>query len=99
MPCSRRVSRSPSACSTCCSPSPGIVLISPLLLALAVLVRLKLGRPVLFTPDAPWLSRANRFEMIKFRTMTDGRDASGELLPDEQRLTRLGRILRSYQPG
>ena len=62
---------------------------------LAVLVRLKLGRPVLFTQVRPGY-RGKPFPMIKFRSMTDGRDASGELLPDEQRLTRLGRFMRSY---
>ena len=74
---------------------PGIVLISPLLATLAVLVRLKLGRPVLFTQTRPGY-REKPFEIIKFRSMTDGRDASGALLPDEQRLTRLGHFMRSY---
>jgi sugar transferase EpsL len=74
---------------------PGVLLISPLLILLAVLVRLKLGRPVLFTQVRPGY-REKPFAMIKFRSMTGGRDAEGALLPDEQRLTGLGRIMRSY---
>jgi sugar transferase EpsL len=74
---------------------PGVILISPLLLLLAVLVRLKLGHPVLFTQVRPGYQETP-FPMIKFRSMTDERDASGELLPDEQRLTGLGQFMRSY---
>jgi sugar transferase EpsL len=74
---------------------PGVVLVSPLLILLAVLVRLKLGHPVLFTQTRPGY-REKPFAMIKFRSMTDRRDASGALLPDEQRLTGLGRFMRSY---
>jgi sugar transferase EpsL len=74
---------------------PGVVLISPLLILLAVLVRLKLGRPVLFTQTRPGY-REKPLAMIKFRSMTDRRDASGALLPDEQRLTGLGLFMRSY---
>ena len=74
---------------------PGVVLISPVLILLAVLVRLKLGRPVLFTQVRPGY-REKPFPMIKFRSMTDRRDPSGALLPDEQRLTGLGRFMRSY---
>jgi lipopolysaccharide/colanic/teichoic acid biosynthesis glycosyltransferase len=67
---------------------------SPLLLVFAILVRLKLGSPVLFVQERPGL-RAKPFRMVKFRTMTDDRDAAGELLPDEQRLTSFGKFLRS----
>jgi len=67
---------------------------SPLLLIVAILVRLKLGSPVLFVQERPGL-RAKRFRMVKFRTMTDERDAGGELLPDEQRLNQFGRFLRA----
>ena len=67
---------------------------SPLLLVVAILVRLKLGSPVLFVQDRPGL-RAKPFRMVKFRTMTDARGPDGELLPDEQRLTAFGRFLRS----
>ncbi len=74
---------------------PGLVLISPILLLLAILVRWKLGHPVLFTQVRPGY-RGKPFPMIKFRSMTDRRDPAGELLPDEQRLTNLGRFMRSY---
>ena len=67
---------------------------SPLLLVVAILVRLKLGSPVLFIQERPGL-RARPFRMVKFRTMTDARGPDGELLPDEQRLTSFGRFLRA----
>jgi lipopolysaccharide/colanic/teichoic acid biosynthesis glycosyltransferase len=67
---------------------------APLLLVVAILVRLKLGSPVLFIQERPGL-RARPFRMVKFRTMTDARDSNGELLPDEQRLTSFGRFLRA----
>lgn len=60
----------------------------------AVLVRVKLGRPVLFTQDRPGKDE-KIFKLYKFRTMTDARDENGELLPDDKRLTRFGRLLRS----
>jgi lipopolysaccharide/colanic/teichoic acid biosynthesis glycosyltransferase len=66
----------------------------PLLLVVAILVRLRLGSPVLFVQDRPGL-RAKPFRMVKFRTMTDARGPDGELLPDEQRLTAFGRFLRA----
>ena len=67
---------------------------APLLLVVAILVRLKLGSPVLFVQERPGL-RARPFRMVKFRTMTDARGPDGELLPDEQRLTPFGKFLRS----
>jgi len=67
---------------------------SPLLLVVAILVRLKLGSPVLFVQERPG-QRAKPFRMVKFRTMTDERGSDGELLPDEQRLTSFGKFLRS----
>jgi len=67
---------------------------APLLLVVAILVRLKLGSPVLFIQERPGL-RARPFRMVKFRTMTDERGPDGELLPDEQRLTPFGKFLRS----
>jgi lipopolysaccharide/colanic/teichoic acid biosynthesis glycosyltransferase len=67
---------------------------APLLLVVAILVRLKLGSPVLFVQERPGL-RARPFRMVKFRTMTDARGPNGELLPDEQRLTPFGRFLRT----
>lgn len=67
---------------------------APLILALSVLVRLRLGSPVLFRQIRPGL-HGRPFEMVKFRTMTDARDTTGALLPDAERLTPFGRFLRS----
>lgn len=61
---------------------------------IAILVRVKLGSPVLFTQDRPGKDE-KIFKLYKFRTMTDSRDENGELLPDDERLTRFGRLLRS----
>jgi lipopolysaccharide/colanic/teichoic acid biosynthesis glycosyltransferase len=73
---------------------PLLALLSPLLLLLALLVRLVHGSPVLFRQQRPgYLGKP--FYIYKFRTMTDRREASGSLLPDAQRLTRLGRFLRA----
>jgi sugar transferase EpsL len=72
----------------------GMVLISPILLLLAVWVRIAHGSPVLFKQRRPGY-RGRPFTVYKFRTMTDARDAQGNLLPDAERLTRLGRFLRS----
>lgn len=71
----------------------GLVVLSPLLVVLAVLVRLRLGSPVLFRQVRPGL-HGQPFELLKFRTMTDDRDGRGELLPDAQRLTTFGAWLR-----
>jgi len=76
------------------SSAAGLIVISPLLVVLAVLVRLKLGSPILFRQQRPGLG-GKAFVIYKFRTMTDQRDASGNLLPDEQRLPAFGRFLRS----
>ena len=71
-----------------------VILLSPVLVILCILVRVKLGSPVLFRQERP--GRYGKiFTLCKFRTMTQKRDASGELLPDEERLTRFGRLLRS----
>ena len=71
-----------------------VVLLSPVLLVTAVLVRVKLGSPVLFRKERP--GRYGRiFRLIKFRTMTDARSADGTLLPDADRLTPFGRKLRA----
>src|SRR5947209_4597092 len=67
-----------------------LVVLCPVLLCVALLVRYKLGAPVLFRQRRPGLHR-QPFTLLKFRTMLDGRDAQGNLLPDEQRLTRFGR--------
>lgn len=74
---------------------PGFVLISPLLGLIAFLVRIRLGAPVLFRQVRPGL-RGSPFTLYKFRTMADLRGADGRPLPDEQRLTALGRFLRSF---
>ncbi len=73
---------------------PGMLLVAPLLLLLLLLVRLKLGKPVFFRQARPGLD-GKIFNIIKFRTMTDKCDAQGTLLPDAQRLTRLGRLMRA----
>ena len=76
-----------------------IVCFSPLYIGVAALVKLKLGSPVLFTQDRPGLigkdGKETIFKMYKFRTMTDERDEEGNLLPDEVRLTKFGKWLRS----
>lgn len=71
-----------------------LVVLSPILLITAILVRIKLGSPVLFKQQRPGLNR-KIFKLYKFRTMTDQRDENGELLPDEVRLTKFGELLRS----
>jgi len=71
-----------------------LLFLLPILLTVALLVRLFLGKPVLFRQDRPGFN-AKSFTLFKFRTMTDGRDVKGELLPDAQRLTALGRFLRN----
>jgi len=71
-----------------------LVLLLPLLLIVALLVRFKLGSPILFKQARPGLN-GRVFEMRKFRSMTDEKDDKGELLPDEVRLTSFGRFLRS----
>lgn len=70
-----------------------LLLLAPVLVALVFLVRVFLGTPVLFRQTRPG-HRGVPFRMLKFRTMTDARDACGALLPDDRRLTRLGRWLR-----
>lgn len=72
----------------------GIIVLSPILLVLWILVRVKLGSPVLFHQERPGRNE-KIFKLYKFRSMTDERDAQGNLLPDEVRLTKFGRILRS----
>jgi lipopolysaccharide/colanic/teichoic acid biosynthesis glycosyltransferase len=74
---------------------PGGLLISPIIGLLALLVRWRLGAPVLFTQERPGL-RGEGFRLFKFRTMIDARDSQGRFLPDELRLTALGRLLRSF---
>lgn len=70
------------------------IVLSPIMLVIAVLVRIKIGSPVLFAQERPGL-HGEIFKLYKFRTMTNERDEKGELLPDEQRLTPFGKLLRS----
>lgn len=72
----------------------GLLLLSPVFIITAAFVRIKLGSPVIFKQERPGLDE-KIFKMYKFRTMTDKRDENGKLLPDEQRLTRFGKLLRS----
>ena len=71
----------------------GIVLLLPVMAVLGLLIRLTIGRPVLFRQQRTGL-HGRPFTLLKFRTMTDARDAQGNLLTDGERLTRLGRFLR-----
>ena len=72
-----------------------LLLLSPFLLVLALIIRIRLGAPVLFRQQRPGKD-GKPFELVKFRTMSDARDPEGNLLPDEQRLTPLGRRLRRF---
>lgn len=71
-----------------------IIFLSPVMLITALLVRIKLGSPIIFKQERPGKNE-KIFSMYKFRTMTDERDEEGNLLPDEIRLTRFGKLLRS----
>ena len=71
-----------------------LAILSPVLGVVAIIVRAQLGAPVLFCQTRPGL-QGKPFSILKFRTMTNARDAQGNLLPDGQRLTRFGRFLRS----
>lgn len=86
------------AIDVACSAS-AIIVLSPLYLGIAILVKHKLGSPVLFTQERPGIvgedGKEKIFKMYKFRTMTDERDESGELLPDEKRITKFGAWLRN----
>ena len=72
----------------------GIVVLSPVLIVLAALVRIKLGSPVLFRQERPGRDE-KMFTLCKFRTMTDKKDGEGKLLPDSARLTKFGKLLRA----
>ena len=72
---------------------PATLLLSPAMAAIAILVRAKLGRPVLFRQQRPGL-HGQPFSILKFRTMTNSRDTAGNLLPDGERLMPLGEFLR-----
>lgn len=71
-----------------------LAVLSPVLLVVALLVRVRLGAPVIFHQDRPGYHE-KIFHLCKFRSMTDARDENGELLPDAARLTKFGRILRA----
>ncbi|MBQ3790930.1 MAG: sugar transferase [Lachnospiraceae bacterium] len=71
-----------------------LIVLSPVYLAVAILVRIRLGSPVVFCQERPGY-RERIFKLYKFRSMTDARDEKGELLPDAVRLTPFGRMLRS----
>lgn len=71
-----------------------LIVLSPVLLIVAILVRTKLGAPILFKQERPGLN-GKIFKLYKFRTMTSETDEDGNLLPDEVRLTKFGKLLRS----
>lgn len=71
-----------------------LIILSPVMLIVAIIVRIKLGSPVIFKQNRPGLNE-KIFTLYKFRTMTDRKDVNGELLPDSIRLTKFGKFLRS----
>lgn len=71
-----------------------LLVLSPVLVITAILVKVKLGNPIIFKQERPGLNE-RIFTMYKFRTMTDEKDENGEFLPDEIRLTKFGRVLRA----
>lgn len=73
---------------------PAVIVLLPVYLVIAILVRSKLGAPVIFRQERPG-RHGKPFTLYKFRTMTDARDADGHLLPDKARLTPFGCLLRS----
>ncbi len=74
--------------------SLGLIVLSPVFLSVAILVKIKLGSPVIFKQKRPGKNE-KIFTLYKFRTMTDKKDENGKLLPDEIRLTKFGKFLRS----
>ena len=71
-----------------------IIVLSPVMIIVAILVKIKLGSPIIFTQERPGKDE-KIFKMYKFRSMTDQRDEKGNLLPDDIRLTKFGKLLRS----
>lgn len=71
-----------------------LIALFPIVIIIAILVRIKLGKPIIFKQQRPGLN-CKIFKMYKFRTMTDEKDENGNLLPDEKRLTEFGKFLRS----
>lgn len=72
----------------------GLIILSPVILIVAILVRLKLGSPVIFKQERPGKNE-KIFNLYKFRSMSDKRDENGNLLPEGERLTKFGKILRA----
>ncbi len=72
----------------------GLIILSPIFLIVAILVKIKLGSPVLFRQERPGKDE-KIFKLYKFRSMSDKKDENGNLLPDKERLTKFGKILRS----
>lgn len=72
----------------------GLLFLLPIMVVVSVLIRFKLGSPILFTQNRPGLN-GRVFKMMKFRTMLDAKDKQGNLLPDNQRMTKFGAFLRS----
>lgn len=72
-----------------------LILLTPVMIALALIIHIKLGRPVLFKQKRPGLA-GEPFQLYKFRTMSDERDHEGVLLADQERLTKLGKFIRKY---
>lgn len=72
----------------------GLIILSPIILIVAILVRIKLGSPVIFKQDRPGKNE-KIFKLYKFRSMSDKKDENGKLLPDSERLTKFGKILRA----
>ena len=75
-----------------------IIALSPVMLIIAILVKIKLGSPVIFKQKRPGLNE-KIFTLYKFKTMIDKRDENGKLLPDSVRLTKFGKFLRGTQFG
>ena len=78
----------------CILATGALIVLSPVMVVTSALVKKKLGSPILFTQDRPGKNE-KVFRLMKFRTMTNEKDENGELLPDEDRLTRFGSFLRS----
>lgn len=77
-----------------CLALAALIVLSPVLLITAILVRIKLGSPIIFSQERPGLNE-RIFKLYKFRSMSDARDKDGNLLPDDQRLGKFGKMLRS----
>ena len=75
--------------------APALILMAPVMAVIALLVHVKIGSPVIFSQQRPGLN-GKPFTLFKFRTMTNARDSHGNLLPDSERLTPMGRFLRRF---